>query len=52
MGLTYDKCFDLIQRLEEKFNINFKYMDISRYDLVSIYTLTELVEKNLQNGGW
>lgn len=52
VGLTYDKCFDLIQRLEEKFNINFKYMDISRYDLVSIYTLTELVEKNLQNGGW
>ena len=48
VGLTYSKCFGLIKNLEKKFNIKFKYMDISRDDLVSIYTLTELVEKNMK----
>lgn len=48
IGLTYDKCFEVIKKLEEKFNIKFEYINISRYDLVSIYTLTELVEKKLQ----
>lgn len=44
IGLVYDNCFNLLQKLERVFNIKFNYMDISKYDLVSIYTLTELVE--------
>lgn len=44
IGLVYDNCFNLLQKLEQVFNIKFNYMDISKYDLVSIYTLTELVE--------
>lgn len=44
IGLVYDNCFSLLQKLERVFNIKFNYMDISKYDLVSIYTLTELVE--------
>lgn len=51
VGLRYNQCFDLIKNLENKFNINFKYMDISRDDLLSIYTLTELVEKNILKEG-
>lgn len=51
VGLNNDKCFDVIKLIEEKFNISLDYMNISRYDFTSIYTLTELVEKNLDNGG-
>lgn len=47
IGLTYDKCFDLIKEIEGQLNLKFDYMSISRYDFMSIYTLTELVEKNL-----
>lgn len=48
IGLTYENCFELIKSLERKFNICFEYKSISRYDLWSIYTLTQLVEKNLK----
>lgn len=51
IGLNNDNCFKVIKKLEEKFDINLDYMNISRYDFISIYTLTELVEKNLNNGG-
>lgn len=45
IGLVYDNCFNLLKKLEYRFDIKFNYMDISKYDLVSIYTLTELVER-------
>ncbi|HBF8217958.1 TPA: S8 family serine peptidase [Clostridioides difficile] len=45
IGLVYDNCFNLLKKLEHRFDIKFNYMDISKYDLVSIYTLTELVER-------
>lgn len=51
IGLNNDNCFKVIKKLEEKFDINLDYMNISRYDFVSIYTLSCLVEKNLSNGG-
>lgn len=51
VGLTYDKCFILLKRLESNFNIKFKYMEISRDNLLSIHTLTELVEKTLNGEG-
>lgn len=47
IGLDSDNCFEVIKRLEKTFNISLDYMKISRYDLVSIYTLAELVENNL-----
>lgn len=49
IGLNYDNCFEVIQKLEEKFDIKFNYNYISRYDFVSINTLTELVKKNLKH---
>lgn len=52
IGLNSDNCFDVIRKLEEKFNIKLDYMNISRYNFVSIYTLAELVEKNLNKGGY
>ncbi|MCC0630591.1 S8 family serine peptidase [Clostridioides sp. ES-S-0054-01] len=45
IGLVYDNCFNLLKKLEHRFDIKFNYMDISKYDLVSIYTLTGLVER-------
>lgn len=51
IGLTYDKCFDLIKEIEGQLNIKFDYMNISRYDFMSIYTLVQLVEKNLDKDG-
>ncbi|MCC0647513.1 S8 family serine peptidase [Clostridioides sp. ZZV15-6598] len=45
IGLVYDNCFNLLEKLENRFDLKFNYMDISKYDLVSIYTLTELVER-------
>lgn len=47
IGLNYDNCFEVIKGLEKSFSTNFEYTGISRYDFASIYTLTELVEKNL-----
>ncbi|MGL5750639.1 MAG: S8 family serine peptidase [Paraclostridium sp.] len=49
IGLNNDNCFEVIKELELKFKFNLDYMDISRYDFISIYTLAELVEKNLNN---
>ncbi|MEF9992028.1 MAG: S8 family serine peptidase [Peptostreptococcaceae bacterium] len=51
IGLTYDTCLDLVKEIEEQLNIKFDYMSISRYDFMSIYTLTELVEKKLVKDG-
>lgn len=51
IGLSYDNCFEVIKKLEEKFDIKFNYNDISRYDFASINTLTELVKKNLKYQG-
>ncbi|MCT4507718.1 MAG: S8 family serine peptidase [Tepidibacter sp.] len=48
VGLNYDNCFKLIKKIEEKFDIQFDYMNISRYDFVSIDTLIELVKKNIK----
>ncbi|GAA3657720.1 S8 family serine peptidase [Asaccharospora irregularis] len=50
IGLNGDNCFEIIMKLEEKFDIKFDYMNISRYDFISIYTLAELVEKNIEKG--
>ncbi|SHK56248.1 S8 family serine peptidase [Tepidibacter formicigenes] len=51
IGLNEDNCFEVIKKLEEKFELSLDYMNISRYDFASIYTLTEFVENNLNNGG-
>ncbi|KIE44923.1 subtilase family protein [Clostridium argentinense CDC 2741] len=48
VGLNYDNCFKVIKKLEENFDIKFDYMNISRYDFVSINVLTHLVEKNIK----
>lgn len=45
--LSYDNCFKLIKLIEKRFDIKFDYMDISRYDFISIYTLTQLVETKI-----
>ncbi|WP_270647943.1 S8 family serine peptidase [Paeniclostridium hominis] len=47
IGLNNNNCFNVIKKIEEKFDINLDYMSISRYDFVSIYTLADLVQKNL-----
>lgn len=47
VGLDYDNCFEVIKRLEERFNINLDYMKISRDDFISIYTLSELIDNKL-----
>lgn len=49
IGLNSANCFKVIKKLEEIFCINLDYMNISRYDFVSIYTLADLVERNLNN---
>lgn len=46
-GIKYDECFRIIKGLEEEFKIKFDYLNISRYDFVSINLLSELVENNL-----
>ncbi|WP_024622105.1 S8 family serine peptidase [Metaclostridioides mangenotii] len=51
IGLNADNCFDVIKKLEKKFTISLDYMNITRYNFISTYTLTELVEKNLKKGG-
>lgn len=48
IGLNYDGCFNIIKELERELNIKFNYRKISRYDFASIYTLVELIEKNLK----
>lgn len=50
IGLNSDNCFEIIMKIEEKFDTKFDYMNISRYDFISIYTLTDLIEKNLNKG--
>ena len=47
IGLTYDNCFEVLKKLEGEFNIKFDYPNISRYDFISIETLTDLVAKTL-----
>lgn len=51
IGLSYDNCFKLLKLMEEKFNFNLEYMNISRYDFWSVYTLTDIVENNLNKLG-
>lgn len=47
IGLNYDTCFDILKEIEEQLNIKIDYMSICRYDFMSIYTLTKLIEKSL-----
>ncbi len=47
IGLNYDNCFELLKKLEQRFDIKFDYLNISRYDFVSIQSLTHLVEKTI-----
>lgn len=47
IGLNNNNCFNVIKKIEEKFDMSLDYMSISRYDFVSIYTLADLVQKNL-----
>ncbi len=49
IGLNNDNCYEVLKKLEEKFDIKFDYLSISRYDFVSIQTLTDLVAKNILN---
>jgi acyl carrier protein len=49
IGLNNDNCFEVLKKLEEKFNIKFDYLNISRYDFVSIQTLSDLVVKTLKD---
>lgn len=44
-GFMYEDCFGLLKELEKCFQLKFNYMEISRYDFISLNTLTELVEK-------
>ncbi|HBF5455613.1 S8 family serine peptidase [Clostridioides difficile] len=46
-GIEYDECFRIIEKLESEFNLKFNYMNISRYDFVSINTLADLVKRKL-----
>ncbi|MBU5307099.1 S8 family serine peptidase [Clostridioides mangenotii] len=48
IGLNRMNSYCLLRRLEEYFGINFDFMSIKRHDLVSIYTVTELVERHLK----
>jgi hypothetical protein len=44
IGLNRNNCYYLLRRFEECFGIEFDFMNISRHDLLSIYSITELVE--------
>lgn len=46
-GVEYDECFKIIEKLENEFDLKFDYMNISRYDFVSINTLADLVKREL-----
>ncbi len=47
VGLNDHNCFNVIRKMEEKFNIKIEYINVSRYDFVSVHTLTKLVELNI-----
>ncbi|CEN31379.1 S8 family serine peptidase [Paraclostridium sordellii] len=49
IGLTEDNCYELIKILEKKFKIGLDYLNISRYDFVSIYTLVDLINKKIKS---
>lgn len=49
IGLTEDNCYELIRILEKKFKIELDCLNISRYDFVSIYTLTHLINKKIKS---
>ncbi|HBF2787054.1 TPA: S8 family serine peptidase [Clostridioides difficile] len=45
VGLNDNNCFNILKKIENNFNLKFDYMSISRYDLISIYSLMHLVTK-------
>lgn len=47
IGLNRENCYYLLRRLEAYFEINFDYMNINRQELLSIYSVTELVQNHL-----
>lgn len=49
IGLNDVNCYELIKILEKKFKISLEYLNISRYDFLSIYTLTDLINKKIKS---
>lgn len=47
-GINYFNIINLVKLLEKEFNVEFNYIEISRDDLVSIYSLANLI-KNVKN---
>lgn len=45
IGLNDYNCFELIKIVQQEFNIKLNYLNISRYDFLSIYTLVNLINK-------
>lgn len=47
IGLNPVNCFKLILDLEEEFQVNFNYDNINFFDMVSPYSLADLIDKEL-----
>lgn len=45
IGIDESNTLEIIKQIEDYFNINIDYMDISRHDLVSVHSLTRLIER-------
>lgn len=43
-----ENYFEIIKCVEKELNLKFDYLKISRYDLISIYTLLDLINRNIQ----
>ncbi|HBF5147769.1 TPA: S8 family serine peptidase [Clostridioides difficile] len=45
IGLKNDNCIKILKKLENEFNIKIDYTKVYKEDLISIYTLTNFIEK-------
>ncbi|VHZ35924.1 serine protease [Clostridioides difficile] len=45
IGLKNNNCIEILKKLENEFNIKIDYTKVYKEDLISIYTLTNLIEK-------
>ena len=43
--LDGDNCYEFLRKVEKEFNLHLNYMKISRYDLLTIGTITNLIKK-------
>lgn len=46
--LSFDNSYEFIKSICNKLNININYMNIDKYDLLSIGTLVKFIERNLR----